>query len=145
MPITTESEEAWETLLTVMGEVLAHSLKKPEADRLLEALDEFPNEAFPEFELDILTVLQGSAEDALKDDATSWIVSMEEDTKAALFGLVTKLVSEKLLPTLKKGDVVTDRVMEFSLDILEIVAKESSDDNAMDMAEQVDEYFAPLA
>ncbi len=69
--------------------------------------------------------------------------ALEDDVRAALFGLVTKLVREKLLPTLKKGDVVTNVVDIFAQDILEIVAKESSDDddNAMDMAEQVDEFF----
>lgn len=71
--------------------------------------------------------------------------TLEDDVRAALFGLVTKLVREKLLPTLKKGDVVTDVVNEFAQDILEIVAKESSDDNLMDMAEQVDETFGSLA
>ena len=59
------TEDAWETLLTLLGETIA-AISKPEAEKLLEAIKAFPNEAYPEFELDILVTLENAAKDAIK-------------------------------------------------------------------------------
>ncbi len=65
---------------------------------------------------------------------------IEDKIRAAQFGLIAELVREKL-PPLKSGESRYDKIQEFALDILEFIAAEIRNDNAMDIAEEVAEYF----
>ena len=71
---------------------------------------------------------------------------MEEELKydmirAALFGLISEQVRQKL-PALKKGENREEKILEFALDILQIIAREASNSNANDWAEEIAEYFS---
>ncbi len=61
-----KAERAWDKLFGVMGEVLTCA-SEPEAKRLLEALEKFPNIGYIEFELEILSILKGVAENVIED------------------------------------------------------------------------------
>ncbi len=67
-----KAERAWDKLFDVMGEVITCA-SEPKAKRLLEALEKFPNIGYTEFELEILSILKGVAEDVLdaKDEITA--------------------------------------------------------------------------
>ena len=101
---TKESEGAWETLLVILGETTA-ALSKPEAEKLLKAIKAFPNEAYPEFELDILVTLENAAKEAIEYSEGESLqnfcrvlyeaitVSLSEETNTAIWNAFKKYQS----------------------------------------------------
>ncbi len=64
---------------------------------------------------------------------------IRDTIRVALFGIIVNQVREDF--QLGKGECREDKIQEFALDILEIIRRETSNDNAMEFAEEVSEFF----